>query len=132
MIIANTRTARLNEKAFNKQWRHVFSKNKMKFLKWNIDKNDLLRWTLTTYVSKNTITVNKILYKNHDNFNAKHFFKKRTKKTIKRKYYWFDIIKQIVEYVRIYFVCQRVHIHHHKSYDFLKSIFLTTKNYSQW
>ena len=33
------------------------------------------------------------------------------------------MIKQIVEYVRICFVCQRVRIHHHKSYDFLKSIF---------
>ena len=33
------------------------------------------------------------------------------------------MIKQIVEYVRICFVCQRVHIHHHKSYDSLKSIF---------
>ena len=32
------------------------------------------------------------------------------------------MIKQIVEYVRICFVCQRVRIHRHKSYDFLKSI----------
>ena len=32
------------------------------------------------------------------------------------------MIKQIVEYVHIFFVCQRVCIHHHKSYDFLKSI----------
>ena len=32
------------------------------------------------------------------------------------------MIKQIVEYVHICFVCQRVRIHHHKSYDSLKSI----------
>ena len=32
------------------------------------------------------------------------------------------MIKQIVEYVRICFVCQRVRIHRHKSYDFLESI----------
>ena len=77
---------------------------------------------LTTYVSKNAIIINEILYKNHNDFNAKHFFEKRTKKTIK-KYYWFDMIKQIVDYICIYFVYQRVRIHHHKFYDFLKSIF---------
>ena len=77
----------------NKQWRHVFSKNKIKFLKWNIDKNGLLRRTLTTYVSKNTIIINEILYKNHDDFNAKHFFEKRTKKTIKKiLLIWYDQI----------------------------------------
>ena len=32
------------------------------------------------------------------------------------------MIKQIAEYVRICFVCQHMHIHHHKSYNFLKSI----------
>ena len=68
----------------NNQWRHVFSKNKIKLLKWNIDKNGLLCQMLTTYVSKNIIIINKILHKNHDDFNAKHFFEKRTKKTIKK------------------------------------------------
>ena len=67
----------------NKQWRHVFSKHKIKFLKWNMKKNDLLCWTLTTYMSKNTIIINEILYKNHDDFNAKHFSEKHTKKTKK-------------------------------------------------
>ena len=33
------------------------------------------------------------------------------------------MIKQIVEYVHICFVCQRVCIHHYTFYDFLKSIF---------
>ena len=106
----------------NEQWRHVFSKNKIKLSKWNIDKNDLLHRTLTAYVPKNAVIINEILHKNHDDSNAKHFFEKCTKKAIK-KYYWFDIIKQIVEYVCICFVYQRMHIHHHKFYDFLKSIF---------
>ena len=116
----------------NEQWRHVFSKNKIKLLKWNIDKNDLLHWMLTVYMPKNAITINKILHKNHDDSNVKHFSKKRTKKTIKKNIIdliWSNKLLNMFTFVLFVNACVFIIIN---LMVFWNQFFLMTKNHLQW
>ena len=75
--------------------------------------NELLRRDLAIYVSNDFATKNKILRMNHDDFDAKHFVRVRTKNAIRRKYYWSNMIDDIAKYVRNCSNCQRVRVYYH-------------------
>ena len=51
-----------------------------------------------------------------------YFARARIKNAIRKKYFWLNILSEINEYVRISFDCQRVRVHHHKSYNELNFI----------
>ena len=106
----------------NQQYRQRFAVKKNELSKWKIEKNELLRRDLAIYVSNDFATKNEILRMNHDDSNVEHFARSRTMKVIRRKYYWQDMTKNITNYVRICSNCQRVRVHHHKSYEQLKLI----------
>ena len=84
--------------------------------------NELFRRDLAIYVSNDLVTKKKILRMNHDDFDANHFARVRIENAIRRKYYWSNMIDNIVEYVRNCSNCQRVRVHHHKSYKNLTFI----------
>ena len=106
----------------NQQYRQRFAIKKNELSKWKIEENELLRRDLAVYVSNDFATKNEILWMNHDDSNAEYFARSRTMKVIRRKYYWQDMTKNITNYVRICSDCQRVRVHHHKSYEQLKLI----------
>ena len=87
-------------------------------------KNELLRRDFVIYVFNDFATKKKILRMNHDDFDANHFARVRIENAIRRKYYWSNMIDDIVEYVRNCSNCQRVRVHHHKSYEDLTLISL--------
>ena len=106
----------------NQQYLQRFAIKKNELSKWKIEKNELLRRDFAIYVSNDFATKNEIFRINHDDSNVEHFVRSRTMKVIRRKYYWQDMTKNITNYVRICSNCQRVRVHHHKSYEQLKLI----------
>ena len=77
------------------------------------------------YVSNDFAIREKILRTNYDNSNADHFVKFRTEIAIRKKYYWNNMFKNIVEYCKICSICQRVRVHHYKFYE---NLFLISSN----
>ena len=104
------------------KWRQKYATNEKLLSQWNINENELLRKSLAMYVSKNSTTRKKIFRTNHDDSNAEHFARFRIMTAIRKKYYWNSMKKNIEEYCKFCSVCQRVRVHHHKSYDNLFSI----------
>ena len=82
-----------------------------------MSEDELLRRSLAIYVLNDFITKEKIFKTHHDDFFSDHFARVRTENTIRRKYFWSSMLFKINEYVRIYSDCQRVRVHHHKSYN---------------
>ena len=105
-----------------KQWRQRYATKKNELSKWNVEKNELFRRDLAIYVFEDFVIREKILRMNHDDSDAEHFARAKIEDAIRRKYFWFDIIKKIANYVRIYSNCQRMRIHRHKSYDDMTAI----------
>ena len=100
-----------------KQWRQRYADKQDELSKWNVEKNELLRRDLAIYVFENFATKQEILRMNHDDSNVEHFARTRIEDVVRRKYFWFDMIKKIANYVRICSECQRMRNHRHKSYD---------------
>ena len=100
-----------------KQWRQRYATKKNEFSKWNVEENELFRCDFAIYVFENFVIREKILRMNHDDSNVEYFARAKIENVIKRKYFWFDIIKKITNYVRICSNYQRMRIHQHKSYD---------------
>ena len=98
-----------------KQWRQRYATKKDEFSKWNVEKNELFRRDFAIYVFEKFVIRKKILWINHDDSNVEHFAYAKIENIIKRKYFWFNIIKKIINYVRICLNCQRMRIHWHKS-----------------
>ena len=88
-----------------KQWRQRYATKKDEFSKWNVEKNELFRRDFAIYVFENFVIRKKILRMNHDDSNIKHFARVKIENAIKRKNFWFNIIKKITNYVRIYLNC---------------------------
>lgn len=59
---------------------------------------------------------------NYDDFKTSHFARNRIKNAIRKKYFWSKMIKEITKYVRICSNCQKMRVHHHKSYENLTFI----------
>ena len=106
----------------NCEWRQRFAAKQDELSKWSIGRDGLLRRGLAVYVLEDSATKEEILHMNHDDPEAGHFARARTESAIRRKYFWFEMIKDIAEYVRTCPDCQRVRVHHHKPYDSLVAI----------
>ena len=111
-----------------KQWRQKYVIKKIKLSKWNMSENELLHRSFAVYVSNDFVTKKEILKTHHDNFFSNHFARVRTENAIRKKYFWLNMLFKIDEYVRICFDCQRVRVHHHKSYNEFNFISLNDEN----
>ena len=111
-----------------KQWHQKYVIKKIKLSKWNMSEDELLHRNLAIYVSNDFITKKKIFKTHHNNFFSSHFARVRTENAIHRKYFWSNMLFKINEYVRIYSDCQRVRVHHHKSYNKFNFILLNDEN----
>ena len=100
-----------------KQWRQRYANKQNEFSRWSVEKNELFRRDFAIYVFEDFATKQEIFRMNHDDSNVEHFARTRIEDVIKRKYFWFDMIKKITNYIRICSKCQRMRIHRHKSYD---------------
>ena len=98
------------------KWRQKYAINEKLLSQWNIDENELLRKSFAVYVSKDSVTRKKIFRINHDDSGAEHFARSRIMAAIRKKYYWDSMRKNIEEYCKFCSVCQKVRVHHHKSY----------------
>ena len=105
-----------------KQWRLKFARKKNELSHWDMSEDGLLRRSLAVYVSNDSVTKEEILRMHHDDSDARHFARSRTEAAIRKKYFWFSMLSEIDEYVRICLDCQRMRVHYYKSYEKLKSI----------
>ena len=106
-----------NAFVIKKQWRQKYVIKKIELLKWNKSENELLRRNLAIYVSNDFVTKKKIFKTHHNNFLLNHFARVWIENAIRKKYFWLNMLFKINEYVRMYFDCQRVRVHHHKLYN---------------
>ena len=110
-----------------KQWRQRYATKKDEFSKWSIEENELFRRDFAIYVFENFVIRKKILRMNHDDLDVEHFARAKIENVIKDKYFWFDMIKKIANYVRICLNCQRMRIYRHKLYDDIITILFKNK-----
>ena len=100
-----------------KQWRQRYIIKKIKLSKWNMNEDELLRRNLAVYVSNDFITKKEIFKIHHNDFLLNYFARVWTENAIRKKYFWLNMLFEINKYVCICFDCQRVHVHHYKSYN---------------
>ena len=111
-----------------KQWRQKYVIKKIKLSKWSMSEDELLHRDLAVYVLNDSVTKKEIFKIHHDDFLLNHFARVRTENAIRKKYFWSSMLFEINEYIRICFDCQRVRVHHHKSYDELNFISSNDEN----
>ena len=105
-----------------KQWRQKYVIKQIEFSKSSINENELLRWNFAIYILNDSVTRKEILKTHHDDLFSNYFARARTENTIRRKYFWSNILFEIKQYVCTYSDYQRVRVHHHKLYNELDFI----------
>ena len=93
-----------------------------------MSEDELLRRDLAIYVL-NDFAMKKEIFKTHyDDFFLNHFARVWTENTIRKKYFWLNMLFKINEYVCICFDYQRVRVHHYKLYDKFNFILSNDEN----
>ena len=82
-----------------------------------MSENKLSRRNFAIYISDNSATKKNFFKIYYDNLFLNYFTRARTENAICRKYFWLNILFKIEKYIRICSNCQRVRVHHYKSYD---------------
>ena len=67
---------------------------------------------------------------NHDDFYVEHFEYEKIFELIRRKSWWFDLIRNVKKYFKFGIDCHRIKFTKHKFYDFLKFLSMS-KNFRQ-
>ena len=80
---------------------------------WFVDVEKLLKHEKRIYVSRNFVTQQKFINKNHDDFSIDYFDAERIFELLNKKYYWLVCAEKFKNYVRIYNNYQRIKIHRH-------------------
>ena len=106
----------------------VAIKNNKESKNWTINSNNILRYWHAIYVSNEINLKTKILKRCHDDFLTRHFETKNTIDFIQRKFYWMYMRKNIEKYIKECAICQRTKIHHHRFYDELFKLSISTKS----
>ena len=87
---------------------------------WSVDQTGVVRRDGTAYVPHDPAVRAEILRVNHDDpWQGGHFGRRRTRKTIMRHYWWPQIAKDILRYVKTCDICQRMKVPRHKPYGLL-------------
>jgi hypothetical protein len=125
---ANRQKSNVNAKTLSNDIRREIELDS--FFKWNIE-NDLLRWKNKWYILSRFFK-RKLLKQNHDDSFAKHFEHKRTLNLLKRKYFWFNMNKNVKKYVDLCSTCHWIKIVRHKSHEMLQSFSLSEDSRQDW
>ena len=96
---------------------------------WFVDVEKFLKHEKRIYVSKNFVTQQKFINKNHDDFLIDHFDVERIFELLNKKYYWFVCATKIKNYVRICDICQRIKMHRHQFYKQLNFLSIFKKSF---
>ena len=83
---------------------HARKLNVLKF-KWIVNVDDFFKYENKLYVFNEKSVRVELLKRHHDDVLTNHFNVIKTTKLFDRKYYWFDIIKYVKNYVEIYDIC---------------------------
>jgi hypothetical protein len=98
--------------------------------KWKM-KNDILHFEKRYYIFSNFLR--KELFKqNDDDFHANHFEYEKTLELLRRKYWWFNMSKNVKEYVISCTKCFLSKSIKHKSYELLQSLSIFQKFKKNW
>ena len=90
---------------------------------WGVDRAGIVRRECAAYVPQDPAIRNEILRVNHDDpWQGGHFGEHRTKETIMRHYWWPQIARDILRYVKTCDICQRMKVPRHKPYGLLSPL----------
>ena len=79
------------------------------------------------YVSGDNALREELISKYHDNSLAGHFGAAKTHELLARKYHWNGSLKDVIDYVKICDVCQRIKAPRYRPYDELISLLIVIK-----
>jgi hypothetical protein len=101
-----------------------------KINKWKI-KNDILHFEEKYYIFSNLLR--KELFKqNHDDFHANHFEYEKILELFRRKYWWFNMSKNVKKYVISCTKCFLTKSIKHKFYELFQSLSISQKLKKNW
>ena len=89
---------------------------------WKWSKDGLLRYEGKTYVPEDPALRAEITRANHDDPQGGHFGERRTLESVRRKYYWHGMARDIKKHVFSCDMCQRCAVHRHKEYGELEPL----------
>ena len=111
--------------------RRAFVRKNKKFKSWTLDSNNILRYWHAIYVFNEASLKVEILKRCHDDFLARHFEIEKIVDLIQRKFYWMYMRKNIEEYIKRCVISQRTKTHHHRLYDELSKLSVSTKSWKK-
>lgn len=97
-------------------------KSKAKDSPWEVSTDDLLRYEGHVYVPQDPAVRMELLRVNHDDPQGGHQSSKRTLSSLRLKYYWHGMAKDVEEYCKTCDPCQRARVHCHKPYGMLEPL----------
>jgi hypothetical protein len=101
-----------------------------KINKWKM-KNDILHFEKKYYILSNFLR--KELFKqNHDDFHANHFEYEKILEFFRRKYWWFNISRNVKKYVISYTKCFLTKSIKHKFYELFQSLSISQEIKKNW
>ena len=106
---------------------HARKSNVSKF-KWTVDVDDFFKYENKLYVFNEKSIRVELLKRHHDDILTNYFDVIKTTKLFSRKYYWFDMIKYVKNYVEIYDICQKTKTSRHCLYDVMQSLFKSIRS----
>jgi hypothetical protein len=101
-----------------------------KINKWKIE-NDILHFEEKYYIFSNFLR-RELLKQNHDDSHANHFEYEKIFKLLRRKYWWFNMSKNVKKYVISCTKCFLRKSIKHKSYELLQSLSIFQKFKKNW
>ena len=99
--------------------------------KWIVDVDDFFKYKNKLYVFNEKSIRVKLLKRHHDDILTNYFDVIKTTKLFSRKYYWFNIIKYVKNYVKICDICQKTKTLRHFSYDIISFLFMSIRSWNQ-
>jgi hypothetical protein len=98
--------------------------------KWKIE-NDILHFEKRYYIFSNLLR-RKLFKQNHDDFHANHFEYEKTFELLRRKYWWFNMSRNVKKYVILCTKCFLTKSIKHKFYELFQSLSIFQKFKKNW
>ncbi len=98
--------------------------------KWKIE-NDILHFEKKFYIFSNFLR-RELLKQNHDDFHVNHFKYEKILELLQRKYWWFNMSKNVKEYVISCTKCFLTKSIKHKFYELLQSLSIFQEFRKNW
>ena len=98
--------------------------------KWQL-KNDILYANERIYISSKRLR-NALLKQNHDDLYAKYFKYEKIFESIRRKYWWLKLTRNVKKCLEFCIHCHRIKFTKHKFYDFLEFLSMFKDSRQDW